>query len=435
MKLYITKNPAPASHNNTPSQKGEPLLRSVRPAPEQPTSASKMTAAPAANRAIKTAKKSELPRGIRSLEQKIKEFNTKPDSRILASTLKVDSFNLDTFASNFIERRKAFKAGKSGYTQVNFSGSILESGTLHELYHSQPSRINEPDSFWDWPVIFPKNLPQQHRQRLDELKARFDSASDESASVARQELNNARLEILQDYPKILYRLPRISIGYIVGDGADIHHAFPEAGNTFNQRHHVVIQSEGLKPKSVAHSDTYQNEKKRDKHFKINKKKVKARGHHETLDALSRHVKKHKLTQCTEILFGAPDKKLSHIVDGFFLDMRSGFEKMDLETVNLYLYYNREEVQQKLQQIKGFPLLVNYTDKTSGLHKFAYITLDAAGIPVAMETRPDAAEQSPDDKKPRSSLRALLSRVSAKPLDHLASSISQRFSGFRSHRTA
>ncbi len=345
------------------------------------------------------------PPVIRSLDQKIKSYNADPATNLVVSLLdpdKIGTFSLNILQNEFETRRNAFNNNK--HSDVNFSGSLHNPTNRARLYWHMPSRINEPfecRNLSRWKDIgLPENITQAQKDHLDSLQARLDAlwktCSSENLNdirVTERELGQAWLTAWKGHPEVLYRCSTLYMGFIVSDHAKIYHAFPVAGGTSNRRY--ITQLHRFKKyrfrksplKTAASPDSSYLEVKRDKHFKRGAKGIKERTWDKTLAALRKHIEKHDPTQCTEVLFGAPDDNLDHVIDGFFLDMRSGFEAMNLATVNLYLYHNQDTVLANLKAIRGYPLLVNYTDQNSGRHKFAYVTLTPEGIPVATEQLP------------------------------------------------
>lgn len=349
---------------------------------------------------IKATTRSDTSSTPRTLAQKVGSYNADPTTNLVVSLFdpnKVQKFSLDVFQEKFETRRKAFDNNER--SQVNFSGSLLTPTSRAKLFWHMPSRINvrfaHQYSYWK-NIGLPENITQQQQDHLDLLQAHLDALREKhpgkddlpNIRVAERALRQAWLAVWEGHPEVLYRCPDLYMGFIVSDHARIQHAFPVAGNTDNQRYTTQLHRFDTSPLKIGASRGAGPEKvKRDKHFKQGKNGIEERDWDKTLAALRKHTEKHNPTQCTEVLFGAPDDNLDHVIDGFFLDMRSGFEAMNLATVNLYLYHNKDVVLKNIKAIRDYPLLVNYTDKDSGRHKFAYITLTPEGIPVATEQLP------------------------------------------------
>lgn len=352
--------------------------------------------------------------GFRSLDEKITRFNG-GDINLLVSIIP-KKFDRDVFVENMATRfDNANDPLKANNAKCNFSTSLLYPSSQASLYWA-----------FDTPLMqlarqsgelelrkFPTEIANALASTCDQIKTieqeiatlheeYFRSISVSGISTALDMQFAAEKNDLLQRKKSIYQTAlghfqgfvyttELAFGYIANDRSELKNALTKAGCTMNKefvripgfalenRHKCFAGRIGEPPRFVDNQD---------KSAKINAKgEVVPRTWLETLAALRKHIEKHGNTAKTEVLITPVDKDPKDFVDAFFINLHSQDEPLELAEVNLFLRYNQASVHTFRNQAKDFPLLVLYKDKHEQRNKFAYVTFDAEGVPVASLTVP------------------------------------------------
>lgn len=351
--------------------------------------------------------------GLRSLDEKISSLN-KGYGNLLVSVMLCD-FDRDTFNRIITERfNNANTPDHDVNAKCNFSTSLLYPGSQTELYvkFRSPLMRLAQSSFdqviSDLPIEM-VNALESYRDQIKAIEQEITVADRECSSgnrtsqgrskdylMAIAKLNNLLIRKKEIYQAALgnlaesnYALRSLVTGFIVNDGSRIGNALTVAGSTYNKEFVKIMGPLGKSgPKCYAHAIDSAPESawQQDKSAKINANgEAVSRPWQETLAALRKHLEKHGDTELTEVLVTPADKDPKHFVDAFFISLHSQMEPLNLDEVNLFLFHNQASVQKFRNQTKDLPLLVLYTDKNEQKNKFAYVTFNAEGIPVASLT--------------------------------------------------
>lgn len=349
--------------------------------------------------------------GFRSLDEKINSFH-KGDGNLLVSVMQCD-FDRDFF-NGAIEKRfnNANTQNHDVNSQCNFSTSLLYSNCETELYAKfrSPLMMLALSSFDEVMSELPiemANALESSRDQIEAIEQELIAADRECSRgnntsqgkskdylmavaklndlfIRKKEIYQAALGSLTEFNYSLKS--RLVTGFIANDRGRLMNALTVAGATHNREFVKIMGPLGKSgPKCYAHAIDSKPERawQQDKSAKINAKgETVSRPWPETLAALRKHLEKHGNTELTEVLVTPADKESKHFVDAFFISLHSPMEPLNLDEVNLFLFHNQASVQTFRHQTKDLPLLVLYMDKNEQKNKFAYVTFNAEGVPVA-----------------------------------------------------
>ncbi|WP_189533895.1 hypothetical protein [Paludibacterium paludis] len=296
-----------------------------------------------------------------------------------------DKFSLDQYFSIVSERKKNYKeyltknnenniSNDNTYDQeVNFSGSVIFPDSKDKVWSVNGSVTQNPGNF-----STPRIAPEER------LLAYGDKALHRDALT--------QMHQNEDYLK--YKV-KVGYGFIINtEQADITNAFTSSHPTANKVHMPFIKEINGKQKIMAKSINVDFLYGLDKNFKLTKDgKIQQRAKDDTLRAVQKHVKKGRerymeeaayQRDFTEVLF-VPKNDAQDLPLCAFLDFSTNFEAMDKETLNIYLYHNKEDINKLNQKMNDMGFVVFYYDKDTKKRTVAHLVFNG-DTPMLRESK-------------------------------------------------